>query len=86
MMEKTVNGELESYSNRVNVREELIRGIPATASLVIGGAIIWLFFGVLFGVISAVYAGRWVDRVLNVLALIGISLPVFWVGPCCSTT
>jgi peptide/nickel transport system permease protein len=80
MMQKTFNGSLESYSNRVNVREELIRGLPATASLVIGGAIIWLFFGVLFGVISAVYAGRLPDRLLTILGLIGISLPVFWVG------
>jgi peptide/nickel transport system permease protein len=80
MMEKTFNGSLESYSNRVNVREELIRGIPATASLVIGGAIIWLFFGILFGVISAVYAGRFPDRIITILGLIGISLPVFWVG------
>ena len=80
MMEKTFDGSLESYSNRVNVREELIRGIPATASLVIGGAVIWLFFGILFGVISAVYAGRIPDRVLTILGLIGISLPVFWVG------
>ncbi len=80
MMEKTFDGSLESYSNRVNVREELIRGIPATASLVIGGAIIWLFFGILFGVISAVFAGRYPDRVITILGLIGISLPVFWVG------
>jgi peptide/nickel transport system permease protein len=80
MMQKTFNGSLESYSNRVNVREELIRGIPATASLVIGGAVIWLFFGILFGAISAVYAGRIPDRVLTIVGLIGISLPVFWVG------
>jgi peptide/nickel transport system permease protein len=80
MMQKTFNGTLESYSNRVNVREELIRGIPATASLVIGAAVIWLFFGILFGVISAVYAGRFPDRVLTIVALIGISLPIFWVG------
>jgi peptide/nickel transport system permease protein len=70
----------------VNVREELIRGIPATASLVIGGAIIWLFFGILFGVISAVYAGRLPDRLPTILGLIGISLPVFWWGHCSSTT
>ncbi len=80
MMEKTFDGSLESYSNRVNVREELIRGIPATASLVIGGALIWLFFGILFGMLSAVYAGRIPDRVITILGLVGISLPVFWVG------
>jgi peptide/nickel transport system permease protein len=80
MMEKTFTGELESYSTRVNVWEEIKRGIPATASLVIGAAIIWLFFGVLFGIISALYAGRFPDRALTILSLVGISLPVFWVG------
>jgi len=80
LMKKTVSGDLISYSNRVNVREELIRGLPATLSLVIGAAVIWLFLGVLFGLLSAVYAGRWPDRVITVLAMIGISLPVFWLG------
>jgi peptide/nickel transport system permease protein len=80
MMDQTLSGDLISYSNQVNVREELIRGIPATASLVIGAAVIWIFFGVLFGVASALYAGRVTDRVLTIVAMIGISLPVFWVG------
>jgi peptide/nickel transport system permease protein len=80
LMKKTITGDLESYSNRVNVREELIRGLPATLSLVIGAAVIWLFFGILFGAISAVYAGRWPDRVLTIVSLVGISLPIFWVG------
>ncbi len=80
LMSKVFTGELISYTNQVNVREEIVRGIPRTASLVLGAGIIWFFFGVLFGVLSAVYAGRFTDRALNVLALIGISLPVFWVG------
>jgi peptide/nickel transport system permease protein len=80
MMEKTLTGDLISYSNRVNVWEEIKRGIPATASLVIGAAVIWLGFGILFGVLSALYAGRFPDRVLTVAAMVGISLPVFWVG------
>jgi peptide/nickel transport system permease protein len=80
MMKKVFTGELISYVNQINVRDEIVRGIPRTASLVIGAGIIWLFFGVVFGVLSAVYAGRFTDRALNVLALIGISLPVFWVG------
>jgi peptide/nickel transport system permease protein len=80
MMKKVFTGDLISYVNQVNVREEIVRGIPRTASLVIGAGIIWLFFGIVFGVLSAVYAGRFTDRALNVLALIGISLPVFWVG------
>jgi peptide/nickel transport system permease protein len=80
LMKKVINGDLISYVNQVNVREEIVRGFPRTASLVIGAGIIWLFFGIVFGVLSAVYAGRFTDRALNVLALIGVSLPVFWVG------
>jgi peptide/nickel transport system permease protein len=80
MMSKVFTGDLISYTNQVNVREEIIRGLPRTMSLVIGAGIIWFSFGVLFGVLSAVYAGRFTDRALNVLALVGISLPVFWVG------
>jgi peptide/nickel transport system permease protein len=59
---------------------EIKRGLPATLSLAIGAAIIWLFFGVLVGVISAVTAGRWSDRAITILALVGISMPVFWLG------
>src|SRR5215211_2274643 len=76
MMKKVFTGDLISYVNQQNVTEEIKRGIPRTMSLVIGAGLI----GVLFGVLSAVYAGRFTDRALNVLALIGISLPVFWVG------
>jgi peptide/nickel transport system permease protein len=80
LMEKTFSGELISYANQINVREELVRRLPVTASLVIGAAIIWLFFGILFGVLSAMYAGRWPDTALTVLAMIGISMPIFWLG------
>ena len=80
MMKKTFTGDLISYSNQLNVRAEIVRGIPATASLVIGAGVIWLALGLLFGVLSAVHQGRWLDRLLNILALVGISMPVFWVG------
>ena len=80
LMAKTFNGELESYSNGTNVREELLRGLPNTASLVIGAAIIWVALGVLFGVLAARYAGRIPDRLITIAGIVGISLPVFWVG------
>jgi peptide/nickel transport system permease protein len=80
MMKSLFNGSLVSYSSQLNVVDQIKSGIPATFSLCIGAAIIWLFFGILVGIISAVTAGRWSDRVITVLALIGISLPVFWLG------
>jgi peptide/nickel transport system permease protein len=90
MMQKAANGFLpgkhgeydilSSFQNRQNVAAEIKKGIPATLSLCIGAGMIWLFFGILVGVISAVNAGKWSDRLITMLALIGISMPVFWLG------
>ena len=80
LMKKMFTGELVSYTSQQNVLDQIRQGMPITFSLAIGSAIIWLFFGILVGVVSAVTAGRWSDRLITVLALIGISLPVFWLG------
>jgi peptide/nickel transport system permease protein len=80
MMKKMFTGELVSYTTQQNVIQQIVQGMPATFSLTIGAGIIWLFFGIVVGVISAVTAGRLSDRVITVLALIGISMPVFWLG------
>jgi peptide/nickel transport system permease protein len=80
MMKQIFTAKLTSYISRQNVVHEITTGIPATFSLVIGAGLIWLSFGVLVGVIAAVTAGRWSDRTITILALVGISLPVFWLG------
>jgi peptide/nickel transport system permease protein len=79
-MEKVLDGSVISYSQQINVEQEIVRDLPPTISLAIGAGIIWLAFGVLFGLLSAVYAGRFVDRLLTVVALAGISMPVFFLG------
>ena len=79
-MEKIFTGDLISYTTRLNVVEEIGKGIPRTFSLAIGAAIIWMAFGVALGLFSAVRAGGISDRLLTALALIGISMPVFWIG------
>ena len=74
-------GKVTSYSQaHINIDKRIEEGIPATASLCIGAAIIWLAFGFLFGYLSAVRSGGWLDRGLTVLALVGISMPVFWLA------
>jgi len=80
LMKSLFTKKLISYAQQQNVVDQIIQGIPATFSLTIGAGIIWLGFGILVGVISAVTAGRWSDRTITVLALIGISMPVFWLG------
>ncbi len=80
MMKKAFSGDLISYTNQTNVVQQIKDGLPATLSLSIGAALIWLFFGVVVGIVSAVSAGRWSDRVVTIVALVGISMPVFWLG------
>src|SRR3954452_24255216 len=80
MVRKIFSGSLVSYTNQQHVVQQIVQGMPATFSLTIGASIIWLFFGILVGVLSAVTAGRLSDRLITVLALIGISMPVFWLG------
>jgi peptide/nickel transport system permease protein len=81
MMKKIFTGELTSYKPRISVDEEIVNGIPATFSLTIGAAAIWLFFGLLLGYISALRAGSWIDRLLTGVSIAGISIPVFLIAP-----
>ena len=80
MMKLIFTGELVSYESQANVVEEIWAGVPATLSLCVGAAVIWMAFALLFGYLSAVRAGGIGDRLLTIVALIGISMPVFWLA------
>jgi peptide/nickel transport system permease protein len=54
--------------------------LPATASLAIGGAVVWLLVGIPVGIISAIKRGTLLDRAAMGTALLAISAPVYWVG------
>ncbi|HEV7459636.1 MAG TPA: ABC transporter permease [Solirubrobacteraceae bacterium] len=79
-MRKVFTGDVISYTQQVNVEDEIRRDLPATLSLAIGAGIIWLLLGIAFGLFSAMRAGRFTDRALTVLSLIGVSTPVFLIG------
>ncbi len=80
MMENIFSGDVISYEGRENVDERIVEGIPATFSLCIGAAVLWMFFGILFGYLSAVRAGGLLDRFLTIIAVTGISIPIFWLA------
>jgi peptide/nickel transport system permease protein len=80
MMGNILSGDVVSYANRENVDDRIVEGIPATFSLCAGAAVLWLAFGILFGYLSAVRAGGWLDKTLTVVAVTGISIPVFWLA------
>ena len=80
MMKQIFTGELTSYASTQNVVEQIWKGVPATFSLCIGAAVMWMTLAVVFGYLCAVHAGKFTDRTLTILSLVGISMPVFWLA------
>jgi peptide/nickel transport system permease protein len=76
-MKNIFTGQVVDYQSQLNVVDQFKERFPATLSLVLPAAILWLGVGILFGVISGVRAGRWADRYLTVMAMLGVSIPVF---------
>ncbi|MDR9391799.1 MAG: ABC transporter permease [Trueperaceae bacterium] len=76
-----IRGDLgESYRNKRNVSDELLDALPATAQLAVAALVLIVLFGIPTGVISAVYRGTWIDAILTTASLVGLSMPVFWIG------
>jgi peptide/nickel transport system permease protein len=69
-----------SYQNTISVKEQLFQRLPATISLAVGAAVIWLTVGISVGIISAIRSRSLIDRVAMGSALIAISAPVYWLG------
>jgi peptide/nickel transport system permease protein len=69
-----------SWSNRVEVKDEIIRRFPYTLVLTVGATILWLLIGIPIGILSAVKRRSAADRGAMVFALVGVSMPTFWLG------
>src|SRR4051794_33633639 len=76
-----ISRDLTSYSNQgQKVVPEIVAATPVTLSLVLGAAVIWVVVSIVMGVAAAGAGGTVFDPLLMVLALIGISMRVFWLG------
>jgi peptide/nickel transport system permease protein len=80
-LKEAVKGDLGiSYYTKQSVLSELLRLFPATVELAIASMVIALLVGISAGVISALKQNSIFDNVSMVVALGGVSMPVFWVG------
>jgi peptide/nickel transport system permease protein len=70
----------QSFYTKQSVVSMLADQLPSTVQLAIAGMIISTAIGGVLGVLSAVRQGTWVDTVSMVVALVGVSLPAFWLG------
>ncbi|HEX6712886.1 MAG TPA: ABC transporter permease [Thermoleophilaceae bacterium] len=69
-----------SYQNTISVKEQVFQRLPATISLALGAAVVWLTIGISVGIISAIKSRSLIDRAAMGGALVAISAPVYWLG------
>ncbi|WP_066070118.1 ABC transporter permease [Neobacillus soli] len=69
-----------SLQTRGPINQEIWPYLAATAELTIVAMVIAITVGVNAGIISAWFSKSWFDYVAMILALIGVSMPIFWLG------
>jgi peptide/nickel transport system permease protein len=69
-----------SFLQHSDVTSMIARALPVTFWLAIGGFIVWMTIGLAGGVIAALRRGKWQDRTLMTIALVGYSMPSFFIG------
>lgn len=79
-MKNIFTAQAYSYQSGFNVIAEIKAGMGATLSLALGAGVIWLLTSIVFGTLAAIRSGRYTDRVLTVLSMIGVSMPPFFLG------
>jgi peptide/nickel transport system permease protein len=62
------------------VIDDIGRVFPATLELATLGTLVGVVIGIPLGVVAAVKRGSWIDQIARVLALVGYSMPIFWLG------
>jgi peptide/nickel transport system permease protein len=76
-----ISRDLVSYGNQaLKVVPAIWAAAPVTFSLVFGAAILWVVGAIVIGLLMVTFKGTIIDPILMILALIGISMPVFWLG------
>jgi len=69
-----------SYYSGASVKSLIFNRLPATVSVIAGGAVVWLVTGLTVGIISALRPRSVLDRVSMGIALVFVSAPEYWLG------
>ncbi len=80
-MTDLARGDLgQSYRSRRPVTEEIRNRLPNTIKLTVASLVVATLIGVVAGIVAAVFKNTWVDFVSMLVAIIGVSIPGFWLG------
>jgi len=69
-----------SYATGQSINQKIKMAAPVTASLVFGGAVLWMIIGLSVGIYSALRPRSLIDRAAMVFVLIGVSAHPVWIG------
>ena len=70
----------ESLFHQRPIAELLGTAVPATVELGTAALILAIPFGILLGIVGAVYRNSWIDKTATLVALAGVSMPIFWLA------
>jgi len=80
-MNRLLHGDLgKSIINHTQVSRELLYRLPATIEMITFAMIIGVIVGISVGIISAVRRNSWFDVVGMIGALLGVSMPIYWLA------
>ncbi len=69
-----------SYSRHQQVLTMILNAAPVTFWLAVGAFVVWISISILLGIFAALNHGRWPDRLVMGISLVGYSLPSFFIG------
>ncbi len=76
-----LRGDLgKSFMNRQPVMDDIRQFLPASIELAVVSILICVPLGILMGVVTALKAGTWTDAITRVFAILGVSIPIFWLA------
>ena len=78
---RAVQGDLgTSIATGRAVADEVIKAVGNTLRLAVFATLIGFAFGALFGFVAGYFQNSWVDKVASMLAVLGVSVPHYWLG------
>ena len=80
-LRQLVKNNLKSFITRRNTLDTVLERLPYTAALGTAAMMVALMLGPLIGIMASFFHHRWPDHLLSVFALVGISIPSFFLGP-----
>ncbi len=80
-IEDLLTGKLESIRSNENIWKKIFNRFPATIELAIWAMVFAIGCALPLGLIAALKHKSWVDSFSMLIALLGISIPHFWLGP-----